>query len=468
MYRYWLFESKGRIATTIGSIHITPFSEVLEAIAAFKSLFFEKTGNEFGTKDFTKKPGKYNQMSVEHRIVKEKVLTHDKKIEYSISTSTLSGPVYKLIEMLFDIDVMESTWISFDLDLNKMPLGKINEQQIQSAIKLLKEMEVMLRKQNIASSKKMVELTNQFYSLIPHNFGVRRPPLLNTKEMINKKYEMLSDMQQMDITYNLLSDNIGEGNNPVDIHYRKLEKVTAINILDEECDEYNEIRSYVKNTTVQGHDLELLHVFKVSRHEETERFAPFERTPNRKLLFHGTRTTNVVGIMTNGLKLPVRTGMLGKAIYFSDAVSKSAGYCRNLSVNSSDNLFILLCEVALGHSEISSGNRRYTDFSHDNHPGIDSVRGLGQYSPRTNFVRPDGLIVPNGELELRNGQDIRFRFNEYAVYEESRVKIRYLLQLKGRSNTGDPNIQQLLNLQNIVNGLLVRPNQQNPPNLPPG
>lgn len=462
-----MFESKGRIATEIGSVNLTPMPNLAKAIVAFKTLYLEKTGNVFGTKEFVKMPGKYNQMPVDHEILNNEVRKQCKTIEYSMSSSMLREPLYKLIQLLFDVTEIESTMISFDLDLNKMPLGKISVDQIKSAMKVLKEIEKLLRDKKDSTSKKIVDATNQFYSLIPHNFGVRRPPVLNTKETIDKKYEMLSDMKQMEITYNILNENIDDGKNVVDIHYRRLMGTVEFTDLDKECDEYNEINRYVTNTTsTEGSSsIELLHVFKISRHEEVERFAPFDGTPNRKLLFHGTRLTNIVGIMTNGLKLPeYGGGRLGKGIYFADAVSKSIGYCRS----SNENALMLLCEVALGNCEISSANQRFQHINVDNDAGADSVQGLGFNSPGTVDVRPDGLIVPNGALVYRNAQNAFALFNEYAVYNESRVKIRYLLKLKvGPRQGGDEGgvriIPNLWNLQNVLN--LANP--PNPPNNPP-
>ena len=50
------------------------------------------------------------------------------------------------------------------------------------------------------------------------------------------------------------------------------------------------------------------------------------------LLWHGSRLTNYVGILSQGLRIappeaPVTGYMFGKGIYFADMVSKSANYC---------------------------------------------------------------------------------------------------------------------------------------------
>lgn len=44
-------------------------------------------------------------------------------------------------------------------------------------------------------------------------------------------------------------------------------------------------------------------VFKVNRHGERERFQPFKELHNRRLLWHGSRTTNYAGILSQGLRI---------------------------------------------------------------------------------------------------------------------------------------------------------------------
>ena len=70
------------------------------------------------------------------------------------------------------------------------------------------------------------------------------------------------------------------------------------------------------------------------------------------LLWHGSRTTNYAGILSQGLRIappeaPVTGYMFGKGIYFADMVSKSANYCWTSQNNPIG--FVLLSEVALGN-----------------------------------------------------------------------------------------------------------------------
>lgn len=81
------------------------------------------------------------------------------------------------------------------------------------------------------------------------------------------------------------------------------------------------------------------------------------------LLFHGTRTVNVSGILGGGLRLPKtlsnvsRNGaMFGDGIYFADDWKKSAGYCsydgsyytRGAGKAKNRKAFMFICDVTLG------------------------------------------------------------------------------------------------------------------------
>ena len=57
----------------------------------------------------------------------------------------------------------------------------------------------------------------------------------------------------------------------------------------------------MKNTHASTHNLYKLRIeqiFKISRHGEGERFRQFSSLDNRTLLWHGSRTTNYAGILS--------------------------------------------------------------------------------------------------------------------------------------------------------------------------
>lgn len=100
-----------------------------------------------------------------------------------------------------------------------------------------------------------------------------------------------------------------------------------------------------------------LKIFKVQRKGEPERMATSETCPkhNKRLLFHGSRIFNFLGIFAQGLKIappeaPVTGYAFGKGVYFADMFQKSYAYSQNHSGSSSQSTILMLCEVALGNS----------------------------------------------------------------------------------------------------------------------
>lgn len=74
-------------------------------------------------------------------------------------------------------------------DVKKMPLGQISKSQIAKGFECLEELE-----KDVNANKKtnINALSSKFYTLIPHNFGRRVPPPLNTAELVQEKMNMLA------------------------------------------------------------------------------------------------------------------------------------------------------------------------------------------------------------------------------------------------------------------------------------
>jgi len=68
------------------------------------------------------------------------------------------------------------------------PLGKLTPQQIEKGQGVLEKIEEVL---NTKSPTEIMDLSSQFYTLIPHNFGMKVPPPINTPEMLEAEQELL-------------------------------------------------------------------------------------------------------------------------------------------------------------------------------------------------------------------------------------------------------------------------------------
>lgn len=425
--RYWVFRSWGRVGTTIGSNKLEEMSSKEEAIDHFLNLYQEKTGNAWHSTNFTKYPNKFYPLEIDYGQEEDVV----KKLSVGAGTkSKLEKPIQELIKMIFDVESMKKAMVEFEIDLQKMPLGKLSKRQIQSAYSILNEVQQAVSES--APEARLLDLSNRFYTLIPHDFGMKKPPLLNNIEYIQAKVQMLDNLLDIEVAYSLLRGGTEDSEkDPIDVKYEKIK--TEIKVVDKDSEEANIIHQYVKNTHAETHntyELEILDIFKIEREGEKQRYKPFKQLHNRQLLWHGSRTTNFAGILSQGLRIappeaPVTGYMFGKGIYFADMVSKSANYCHTTPSNPTG--LILLGEVALGNMYELKAASHITKLPKGKH----SVKGLGRTAPDpAATVQLDGVDVPLGKGVSTNINDTGLLYNEYIVYDIAQVNLKYLLKLK--------------------------------------
>lgn len=72
--------------------------------------------------------------------------------------------------------------IFVQIDMKKMPLGKLSKRQIMSAYSVLTELQQEVG--GAAAPARILDASNRFYTLIPHDFGLKKPPLLDSEEII--------------------------------------------------------------------------------------------------------------------------------------------------------------------------------------------------------------------------------------------------------------------------------------------
>ncbi|CAH2075136.1 unnamed protein product, partial [Iphiclides podalirius] len=424
--KYWIFRSWGRIGTPIGGNKVENCTSLMDAINKFEGLYMERTQNPWDTRaNFVKIPGAYYPIDVDYGDEPSSAvaLKVDEKCKLDVS-------VQQLIMKIFDINVMKQTLMEFELDTDKMPLGKLSKKQIKMGYNVLSELLKYLKDGKV-NTNKVVDATNRFYTLVPHSFGMENPPLLDNMELIKTKTEMLDNLLEIEIAYSMLSDEKDDSVSPIEAHYKKLK--TDIAPLDRNSPEFEMIMEYVKNTHAATHSsytLDVQQVFKVVRDGEDKRYKPFKKLHNRRLLWHGSRVTNFAGILSQGLRIappeaPVTGYMFGKGIYFADMVSKSANYCCTNKANPIG--IMMLCEVALGDMKKCHSAEYITKLP----SGLHSTWGVGRTAPDEAMARtlPDGTLVPLGPPRPA-AKDTSLLYNEFIVYDVAQVKVKYLLQMK--------------------------------------
>lgn len=381
----------------------------------------ELTGNTFGSERFEKKPAKYQILDIK--------FDEQKEVLDNLVESKLDPSVYAMMKLICNEKTMKETMLKFSLDTDKIPLGRISKKQIRIASKILRELSALV--ESNGTNDQLIEASNRFYTMIPHSFGMKTIPVINSTDMIQNKMQMLERLKEIEFTYSLMNET-DENQNLLDSLHEKMN--AAIAPLCQDSDEYQQIVTYAQQTNDNDFGCEcgccgertvlVKEIFKVDRHGEDERFVRFAKS-NRMLLWHGSNLTNFTGILSNGLKIaPTDTALngtcFGKGIYFADAIAKSAQYCGC----DTGVALLLLCEVELG--DILELHRP-TQIK-NLHSGKNSVKGIGNCHSPSMFTRSDGLQIPLGNIQMDSQMNSNLQFNEYIVYNEAQVKIRYLVK----------------------------------------
>jgi poly [ADP-ribose] polymerase len=92
--------------------------------------------------------------------------------------------------LIFDVNVMNNTMKEIGYDAKRMPLGKLGDSTIKEAYGILNQLSEAIKNKKTAEFK---TLSNQFYTLIPHDFGFKHMStfILDNDEKVKEKLKML-------------------------------------------------------------------------------------------------------------------------------------------------------------------------------------------------------------------------------------------------------------------------------------
>ncbi len=233
---------------------------------------------------------------------------------------------------------------------------------------------------------------------------------IKDKQVLNQRFEICQVLRDM---INITEATDWNLRASTDAKYRSIG--SFIKPLDSSSEEYLNIKNYIfnsKNDEKKNRRIRLNNIFGVFRPNESVKFN--DSLSNNRLLFHGSKCKNIVGILSRGLLLPNHlvnefsltrsdTGMLGNGIYFSDCTDTSLKYSDLSKLRNSRVLTI--CEVALGKC------KDYHEFD------------FGLVKATENFNSAHGV-------KKTQNVDSKFLDDEYVIYDSSQQKIRYIIELQ--------------------------------------
>jgi poly [ADP-ribose] polymerase len=204
----------------------------------------------------------------------------------------------------------------------------------------------------------------------------------------------------------------GEGGNvlfnaKIDQEYEALG--CQIEAIDRANPKFGELKEYVEKSQIKTTNVRVQNIYTLKRKNEWDAFT--KKIDNQRILFHGSRIQNWVGILSRGILLPkivvslgvnrTDAGWLGNGIYFGDAICTSSFYA---SAGRRKTKLIALTRVALGKM------MDYTKITYGlagPPAGYDSCHGVRNTSK-----------TPS-----------QFADDEYVVYQMEQQRLEYLVEV---------------------------------------
>lgn len=150
--------------------------------------------------------------------------------------STLTAPVQDLISFIFNKNHFMSAMASMSYDALKLPLGKLSKRTLRNGFQILKDLSELIADPALAQQKydtsfaaATADLSDQYFTTIPHVFGRNRPPVLSADPLIKKEIELLEALTEMEVANNIMESKQQDNIHELDRQFQSLgmEEMTA-------------------------------------------------------------------------------------------------------------------------------------------------------------------------------------------------------------------------------------------------
>jgi poly [ADP-ribose] polymerase 2/3/4 len=262
-----------------------------------------------------------------------------------------------------------------------------------------------------------------------------------------KEIELLENLTDMRLANEIMKSakaGTDASINLLDRQYEGLgmQEMTPLEIVSQE---YVQLRDYLKNSVVYIHNIayRVHDIFRIERSGESDRFSTsmYAKIPNsdRRLLWHGSRSTKFGGILSQGLRIappeaPVSGTCSGKACIWRLSRQSLPTIPRPTSGNVG---LLLLCEVELGKPSVKLTDADYNAGERAQEANRISTLGLDQTIPAgwkdAGCVHPalQGMSMPDTVTRRKrsDGAGMGLLYNEYIMYDVAQLRLRYLTRM---------------------------------------
>lgn len=275
--RYWIFRFWGCVGMVIGSNKLEQMLFKEDVIEYFMKLYEEKIGNVWYFKNFMKYFKKFYFLEIDYgqdeEVVKKLIVNFGIKFKFF-------KLVQDFIKMIFDVESMKKVMVEYEIDFQKMFLGKLSKRQIQVVYFIFSEVQQVVFQGS--SDFQILDFLNCFYILIFYDFGMKKFLFLNNVDSVQVKVEMFDNLLDIEVVYSLFRGGFDDSSKDfIDVNYEKFK--IDIKVVDRDFEEVEIIRKYVKNIYViiyNVYDLEVIDIFKIECEGECQCYKFFKQFYN--------------------------------------------------------------------------------------------------------------------------------------------------------------------------------------------
>jgi len=326
---------------------------------------------------------------------------------------TASSIVRKLIEYFTQVNAHQITKATggkvvyhADSGTFKTPLGIVTQSAIDKAQRTLTQIAGFVAKNDYGYN--IERLTNDYFMAIPHNIGMGRLDVRSfwRGNKVQSEQDLVDSLQASLLSVQSQPKSIAQDEaeeTEEQVFNVSMDLVNDQSVFDRVIRFFNDS----KNDRHTSSGLKVSKVYSVVIKHERKIFENKGKSiGNIRELWHGTRASNVLSILKQGLVIPPEgsahcTGrMYGNGLYFSDQSTKSLNYSHGYWDGGAkdNNCFMFLADVAMGKEYIPSS-------------------GYGQRTLPKGF---DSMFAKGGVSGVSN--------NEMIVYKLHQVSLKYLVE----------------------------------------
>ena len=391
-----------------------------EAQSIYDTIYREKTSARKGYKEValaSSKIGSQKARGTSSGDVDEKTmkkLAEAKGVKVKAPVSKLETGVQKLVRYIYDeaTNALTTTVAAkITADGIETPLGILTIGQIEKGEKILEQMYKIFQGKKKNKKEELERLTGDFYTAVPHRIGRSRKAVETS--VINSIPQFTEKQNTLQLMKDMLQVN-GEGDNvlfdsTIDKEYDALK--CGIGWVDHDSKEFQELAEYVVKSQIKTKSIKVKNIYTLKRDNEHAEFT--DHIDNKRLLFHGSRISNWVGILSRGILLPkivvsmgvnrTDAGWLGHGIYFGDAACTSLYYT---TPGRQKTRLMAIARVALGKMK---EYKKITYGLSEPPKGYDSCHGV----------------------RSKSGVYSEFADDEYVIYTTQQQRLEYLVEFTG-------------------------------------